>query len=97
MTRFDSKKADAFLVAVRAGASNENAATHADVPITAVRDWIRRRPDFRRDVAKARADLELFAVGTVRRNIGEDQKAAMWFAEKARGDAELERLRELTT
>lgn len=95
--RYDQKTADTFLTAVRAGASNEIAAQHAGVDVDVVRGWFKKRNGFRRDVEKARADLELLAVGQVRRNMGDDKQAAMWLAEKARGDAELERLRDLTT
>jgi hypothetical protein len=99
--RFDSTIAATFLVAIRAGASNEIAAQHTGVDLEVVREWLRggtpAKDQFRMDVEKARADLELLAVGTVRRQMGEDKGAAQWLAEKVRGDAELERLRELTT
>lgn len=102
VTRFDRKKADDFLVAVRAGASNDVAAQHAAIPVAVVREWFDRKPDFKEEVEKARADLGLFAVGVVRRDVGRDPdkpnvSAAQWLAEKAAGDAELERLRALTT
>jgi hypothetical protein len=102
MTRFDRPTANAVLVAVRAGASNELAAQHAGIPVSTVRDWLTRRKDFRLEVEKARADLELLAIGTVRRALtdkdGEPNSGvAQWLAERAHGDAELERLRALTT
>jgi hypothetical protein len=104
--RFDKQIADTFLVAVRAGASNEAAAHHAGVPVDVTREWMLGKTAataaFRRDVEKARADLQLLGVGIVRRaaNLDPDRpnvSAAQWLAEKAAGDAELDRLRELTT
>ncbi len=101
MTRFDKTAASRFLVAVRAGASNAVAAQHADVPLNAARDWLRGgtpvKDEFRSDVRKARSDLELVAVGHVRGRMAEDPAAAMWVADKVQGDAEFERLRDLTT
>jgi hypothetical protein len=99
--RFDSSQADQFLVAVRAGASNDTAAAHAGVPLDVVRAWLRGDTEeeaaFRRDVEKARADLELLAVGTVRRGVVDDTGSAKWVAEYVAGQREFERLRELTT
>lgn len=99
--RFDRATADKFLVAVRAGASNEVAAHHAEVALGTLREWLRGRTAataaFRTEVDKARADLELLAIGQVRRNMGDDYQAAQYIAEKARNEAEFERLRELTT
>lgn len=99
--RFDQPTAERFLVAVRAGASNEIAAQHAEVPLTAIRAWLaggsKTKDKFKVDVEKARADLELLAVGTVRRGMSDDKSSAMWVADKVRGDAEIERLRSLTT
>jgi hypothetical protein len=104
--RFDKSAADDFLVAVRAGASNEVASQHAGVDYQVVRQWLRgatkATEGFRRDVEKARSDLQLLGIGIVRRaaNLDPDRPnvtAATWLAEKAAGDAELERLRELTT
>jgi hypothetical protein len=102
MPRFDKLIANQVLVAVRAGASNELAAQHAGVPVSTVRAWLAKNKPFREDVEKARADLELLALGTVRRAMtdaaGEPNPAvAQWLAERAHGDAELERLRALTT
>jgi hypothetical protein len=101
MSRFDRKRADDFLVAVRAGASNEVASAHAELPLETIRDWLRSgtpsKAEFRQQVDKARADLELLAIGNVRRNMSDDPNAAMWMAEKARNEKEFERLRELTT
>jgi hypothetical protein len=101
MSRFDRKRADDFLVAVRAGASNEVASAHAEIPLETVRDWLRGsttpKAEFRQQVDKARSDLELLAIGQVRRNMSDDAQAAMWMAEKARNETEFERLRELTT
>jgi head-tail adaptor len=101
MPRFDKPTAEKFLVAIRAGASNENAAQHAEIPLATIREWLKgdtkTTAAFRRDVEKARADLELLAIGTVRRNMAENDQNAKWLADKVRGDAELERLRSLTT
>jgi hypothetical protein len=101
MSRFDRKRADDFLVAVRAGASNEVASAHAEVPLETIRDWLRGgtepKAEFRQQVDKARSDLELLAIGHLRRNMADDAQAAQWMAEKARNETEFERLRELTT
>jgi hypothetical protein len=102
MSRLDQSTANAVLVAVRAGASNELAAQHAGIDVSVVRGWLEEDDKFRQDVEKARADLELLAIGTVRRALtdkdGEPNAAvAQWLAERAHGDAELERLRALTT
>lgn len=98
--RFDSAAADRFLVAVRAGASNEVAAAHAQLSLDDVRAWLAGRSkateEFRLEVDKARADLELLAVGQVRRQMSEDPNAAQWIAEKVRTETEFERLRRLT-
>lgn len=99
--RFNAQIAKVALVAIRAGASDENAAGHAGVDLAALRDWLRgdtaATEQFRRDVEKARADLELLAVGSMRRTIQEDKGAALYFAERLHGDRELARLRDLTT
>lgn len=99
--RFDRAIADTFLVAVRAGATNDVAAAHAGVDLAVVRKWLRggtpKTYEFRKAVDKARADLELLAVGTLRRSMSEDGSAAMYIAELARGESEFERLRALTT
>jgi transposase len=102
MVRFHKPTADQVLLAVRAGASNELAAQHAGIPVSTVRDWLNRRPEFKGDVEKARADLELLAIGTVRRGLTDKDGepvagVAQWLAERTHGDAELERLRALTT
>jgi hypothetical protein len=101
MSRFDRKRADDFLVAVRAGASNEVASAHAELKLDTIRDWLRAgtpaKAEFRQAVDKARSDLELLAIGHLRRNMTEEPQAAMWMAEKARNETEYERLRELTT
>jgi hypothetical protein len=101
MPRFDQQRADDFLVAVRAGASNEVASAHAEVPLETIRDWLRSqtpaKAKFRQQVDKARSDLELLAIGHLRRNMSDDPQAAQWMAEKARNETEFERLRELTT
>jgi head-tail adaptor len=101
MARFDRKKADDFLVAVRAGASNEVASAHAELALETVRDWLRggssTKAGFRLEVDKARSDLELLEIGHLRRNMADDVQAAQWMAEKARNEKEFERLRELTT
>lgn len=98
---FHKPTADRYLVAIRAGASSEVAAAHAGVDVDTVRAWqlgsSTAEQQFDLDVKKARADLELLAVGSVRRVIGEDRAAAMWLAERMHGDSELERLRRLTT
>jgi hypothetical protein len=101
MLRFDAKKAGDFLVAVRAGASNEVASAHAELPLETIRDWLRggtpAKAEFRQQVDKGRSDLELLAIGHLRRAMSEDSNAAQWMAEKARNEKEFERLRELTT
>jgi head-tail adaptor len=101
MSRFDRKIADEFLKAVRMGASNEVAAAYADVGLDRIRSWLRgttkATASFRAEVDKARSDLEMLAVGHVRRNMQEDTAAAQWIAEKAKNETEFERLRELTT
>ncbi len=101
MSRFDSTAADRYLVAVRAGASNEVAAAHAELDLAVVRVWLngssKATASFVRDVNKARADLELLAVGQVRRQMTEDPTAAQWIAEKVKTETEFERLRRLTT
>jgi transposase len=102
MVRFHKPTADQVLVAVRAGASNELAAQHAGIPISVVREWLGRNKQFRKDIEKARADLELLAIGTVRRGLTDKDgepvaSVAQWLAERTHGDAELERLRTLTT
>jgi hypothetical protein len=99
--RFNQEIADEFLLAIRAGASNEVAANHAETPIELIREWLKggtpAKEKFRMDVDKARSDIELLAVGHVRRRMTDDPQAAQWVADKVRGDAELERLRRLTT
>jgi hypothetical protein len=99
--RFDSNAAHDFLIAVRAGVVDEIAAKHAGTPIATIRDWLRGETQatakFKRDVEKARADLQLLAVGHLRRQIGEDKGAAMFIAQSVAADVELSRLRELTT
>jgi hypothetical protein len=101
MARFDRKRADDFLVAVRAGASNEVASAHAELALATIRDWLRSgtpaKAEFRQQVDKARSDLELLAIGHLRRNMADEPQAAQWMAEKARNETEYERLRELTT
>jgi hypothetical protein len=102
MKRFDKAAVEPFLVAVRAGASNELAAQHAGLPVTQVREWLKTNTQFAKDVDKARADLELLAIGTVRRGLTDkdglpNASVAQWLAERVHGDAELERLRDLTT
>jgi transposase len=101
MSRFDQTIADRFLVAIRAGASDDVAANHAGVELATVRGWMDsgtgKGAKLLIDVRKARADLELLLVGTVRRLSAEDANNAKWLAERVRGDAELERLRQLTT
>jgi hypothetical protein len=94
---YDDTIADAFLTAVKAGASNEVAAAHAQIPLQVALEWIRENDDFKARLDKARADLEIFAIGQVRQRVTDDKAAAMWFAERLHGDSELERLRELTT
>jgi hypothetical protein len=104
--KFDPAKANDVLVAVRAGASNDLAARHAGVDVLVLRQWMKGETKataaFREQVDQARADLSLLGVGIVRRaaNLDPDKpnvSAATWLAEKAAGDAELDRLRELTT
>jgi hypothetical protein len=98
---YDQSAADKFLTAVRAGASNDVAAAHAGLDVRDVREWLRGpTPEtilFRRDVDKARADLELLAVGTVRRHMVDNPELSERMAERVRSEAEFERLRELTT
>jgi hypothetical protein len=86
MPPFDPEVADKFLTAIRAGASNDVAALHSGVNLETVRDWLRGdtpvEQQFKADHDKARADLEIFAVGQIRQRVSEDQHAAMWFAER---------------
>jgi hypothetical protein len=99
--RFDKGASEQFLVAVRAGARDEAAADHAGVPIETVREWLlgttAQTAAFKKAVDKARADLELLAIGVVRREVVDDKSAAMWMAERVAADRELDRLRRLTT
>jgi hypothetical protein len=106
MSRFDQHTADTLLVAVRAGASTEVAAMHAGIPTHTAYDWLAggtpAKDKFKRDVDKARADLELLAVGTVRRAMSSDDpreatEAGKWVAEMAWTERRFDRLRELTT
>jgi cell division protein FtsB len=101
MTRFNAEKADEFLEAVRVGSSNEVAAAHAGLPVATVREWLRggtpAKDRFRVDVEKARATLEVLAIGAIRRRVNDDQGAAQYIADKARNETEFERLRALTT
>jgi hypothetical protein len=77
------------------------ASAHAELALDAVRDWLRggtpAKAGFRLEVDKARSDLELLAIGHLRRSMADDAQAAQWMAEKARNEKEFERLRELTT
>jgi hypothetical protein len=93
--RFDRGKADQYLTAVRAGARDDVAAAFAGIDDKTARAW-RRRRDFGAEVDKARADLAVLAVGTVRRDVGTDQRAARFFVETLAADSELDRLRALT-
>jgi hypothetical protein len=74
---------------------------YAEVSLTTIRDWLRGETkttaQFKKDVEKARADLQLLAVGNLRRVIGEDKGAAMYVAQSVAASVELDRLRELTT
>jgi hypothetical protein len=99
--KFDTTAAASYLVAVRAGVNDDIAALHAGVSLDTIRSWLRggspAKDKFRKDAEKARADLQLLAVGHLRRQIGEDRGAAMFIAQAVQGDLELQRLRELTT
>lgn len=99
--RFDKTLADRVLIAVRAGASNEVAAVHAGTEVAIIRDWLKGgtagKDEFKAAAGKARADLQLLAIGSIRRNVTDDTAAAMYIAQSIQGDAELERLRDLTT
>jgi hypothetical protein len=99
--RFDRAAADRFLVAVRAGVRDEVAAMHAGVSVSTVKHWLKgdtkATADFTATVNKARADLQLLAVGHIRRSMGEDKGAAQFIAATVSADMELARLRELTT
>jgi hypothetical protein len=101
MSRFNSEAAEDVLEAIRLGSSIEVAAAHANLPLQTVRDWYAggtpAKDEFRAQVDKARATLEMLAVGHVRRNMDENPAAAMQIAERVKGEAEFERLRELTT
>lgn len=94
---FDPLLAAEFLTAIKAGATVEVASAHADLDAQVVRGWLKSNPDFARDVRKARADLQLLATASIRRDVKEDSRSARYLAESIMGDMELERLRELTT
>lgn len=99
--KFDQAIADTFLVAARAGANDEVCALHAGVdPLVAI-DWARggtkAKDEFAAALRKARADLQLLAVGVIRRSVTDDVGAARYLADTMAGELELQRLRELTT
>lgn len=98
---FDQDIASEILTATKAGASPEVAAAYADIDVVTARRWMKdpspAARKWARSIEKARADLQLLAVGSLRRNVQEDPQAARYLAEKMGSDMELERLRELTT
>jgi hypothetical protein len=100
--RFDKSAADRYLAAVRAGVSEDVAAMHAEIPVKTARDWMRgdrtSTRAFAAAVDKARADLQLLAIGQIRLKMSEgDRGAAAFVAQSVAADQELKRLRELTT
>jgi hypothetical protein len=94
---YNEAQATTIVTAVAAGASNQLAAHHVGIPLPDLYAWMDEKPEFAARIDRARADLELLAIGSIRRNVSEDPKAAQWVAERTYGDAELERLRQLTT
>lgn len=95
--RFSFKAADLVVQVLHTGASLDVAAQNAGVAPETVRTWMATRKTFRQRVEMAQSGVEVLAVGTIRQAMKEDWKAAAYLLDAARAEAELKRLRELTT
>lgn len=95
--RFSYKAADLVVQILHTGASLDVAAQNAGVAPETVRAWMAMRKSFRQRVEMAQSGVEVLAVGTIRQAFPEDWKAAAYLLDRSRAEAELARLRDLTT
>lgn len=94
--RFNRAQADLYLEAVGKGSRHEVAAEYAGADPAAVMSW-RERKDFGAEVRSARAGVQVRVSNAILGTIDDDRAAAQWLAGSLAADAELERLRDLTT
>lgn len=86
-------RGDMALTAIRAGASDEDAAAYAEVPLATFTRWL--TGPWGKEVRKARADLAVYASGVLRKAVGSDTGLAQRVVDRQTARHELDRLRAL--
>jgi anti-sigma-K factor RskA len=97
MSQADDKIRNDFIVALRSGAPEEDAAIIAGTDLDTIQEWMEDDDDFATRVQVVQPELRVLAAGYLRQHMKENPSVAARVYDSLEAQRKLDRLRELTT